>query len=150
MRNKFLYPLLGSILISTAVQAQTTVKGKVVDIGNKSISNVTVKIGDKSILTSSNGEFEIFIDREGNFLIEFSSVDYSNSEIFVKPKGLITKLNPVVLKRIAYSLDEVEVFGERYKRPKGLDAITRMPLIPSDQIQTISIISNIVIQAQGV
>ena len=46
-------------------------------------------------------------------------------------------------------LEEVEVFGERNKKPKGLEAITRLPLKPSDQIQSISIISHKVIEAQG-
>ncbi|UYW01132.1 TonB-dependent siderophore receptor [Flavobacterium agricola] len=46
-------------------------------------------------------------------------------------------------------LDEIEVFGERNRKPKGLEAITRMPLKPSDQIQSISIISHKVIEAQG-
>lgn len=47
------------------------------------------------------------------------------------------------------TLDEIEVFGEKNRQQKGLEAITRMPLKPSDQIQSISIISNKVIEAQG-
>ena len=46
-------------------------------------------------------------------------------------------------------LEEIEVFGERNKKPKGLETITRLPLKPSDQIQSISIISHKVIEAQG-
>lgn len=46
-------------------------------------------------------------------------------------------------------LSEVEVFGERYKQPTKLDAITRMPLRPSEQIQSISIISDKSIAEQG-
>jgi len=47
------------------------------------------------------------------------------------------------------SLNAVEVFGERYKQPEKLDAITRMPLRPSEQIQSISIISDKMIAEQG-
>ncbi|MDR2956327.1 MAG: TonB-dependent receptor plug domain-containing protein [Prevotella sp.] len=47
------------------------------------------------------------------------------------------------------TLNTIEVFGERYKQPEKLDAITRMPLRPSEQIQSISIISDKVIKEQG-
>ena len=47
------------------------------------------------------------------------------------------------------ALNAVEVFGERHKQPEKLDAITRMPLRPSEQIQSISVISDKVIAEQG-
>jgi len=43
----------------------------------------------------------------------------------------------------------VEVFGERNKQPEKLDAITRLPLKPSEQIQSISVISSKLIEQQG-
>jgi len=60
-------------------------------------------------------------------------------------------MQPVKIKMVVASdvLDEIEVFGERNKQPKGLETITRMPLKPKDQIQSISVISNKVIEAQG-
>ena len=47
------------------------------------------------------------------------------------------------------ALTEVEVFGTKNKPTEKLDAITRLPLKPSDQIQSISIISNKLIEQQG-
>ena len=38
-------------------------------------------------------------------------------------------------------IDEVELFGEKNKQPEGLEVITRLPLKPRDQIQSISTIS---------
>ncbi len=46
-------------------------------------------------------------------------------------------------------IDEVELFGERNKQPEGLEVITRLPLKPRDQIQSISVVSNKVIEELG-
>ena len=46
-------------------------------------------------------------------------------------------------------IDEVELFGEKKKQPQGLEAITRLPLKPRDQIQSISIVSHKVIEELG-
>src|SRR5690606_30989448 len=47
------------------------------------------------------------------------------------------------------ALSEVEVFGNRYERPDKIEALTRLPLEPYNQIQSISIISVILIEQQG-
>lgn len=46
-------------------------------------------------------------------------------------------------------IDEVELFGEKKKQPEGLEVITRLPLKPRDQIQSISVISYKVIEGLG-
>ncbi len=46
-------------------------------------------------------------------------------------------------------IDEVELFGEKNKQPEGLEVITRLPLKPRDQIQSISTISYKVIEGLG-
>lgn len=46
-------------------------------------------------------------------------------------------------------IDEVELFGEKKKQPVGLEAITRLPLKPRDQIQSISVISYKAIEELG-
>lgn len=47
------------------------------------------------------------------------------------------------------NIEEVELFGELRKQPKGLEIITRMPLQPKDQLQNISVISNRAITEMG-
>lgn len=47
------------------------------------------------------------------------------------------------------AIDEVELFGERNKQPEGLEVITRLPLKTRDQIQSISVVSNKVIEELG-
>ncbi|MFT3920880.1 TonB-dependent siderophore receptor [Cloacibacterium sp.] len=46
-------------------------------------------------------------------------------------------------------IDEVELFGEKNKQPEGLEVITRLPLKPRDQIQSISVVSTKVIEQLG-
>ncbi|WP_334124262.1 TonB-dependent receptor [Empedobacter brevis] len=47
------------------------------------------------------------------------------------------------------SLQEVEIFGDRNKNQRGLETITRFPGSPQDQLQSISIISEKLIEDQG-
>lgn len=46
-------------------------------------------------------------------------------------------------------LEGVEIFGDRNKNQRGLESITRFPVNPNEQIQTISIISEKLIEDQG-
>lgn len=46
-------------------------------------------------------------------------------------------------------IEQVELFGERNKKPQGLEVITRLPLKIRDQIQSISVISYKVIEDHG-
>jgi len=47
------------------------------------------------------------------------------------------------------NLQEVEIFGDRNKNQRGLETITRFPANPQDQVQSISIISEKLIEEQG-
>lgn len=46
-------------------------------------------------------------------------------------------------------IQQIELFGDSKKQPKGLEIITRLPLKPRDQIQSISIISSKAIAEMG-
>lgn len=46
-------------------------------------------------------------------------------------------------------LKQVEIFGERNKNQKGLETITRFPASPQEQLQSISVISEKLIEDQG-
>lgn len=47
------------------------------------------------------------------------------------------------------NLEQVEVFGDRNRQQRGLESITRFPISSQNQIQSISIISDKLIQDQG-
>lgn len=46
-------------------------------------------------------------------------------------------------------VEQVEVFGKRYKAAEKIDFLTRLPLRPNEQLQSISIISEKIITQQG-
>ncbi|WP_395093961.1 TonB-dependent siderophore receptor [Vaginella massiliensis] len=47
------------------------------------------------------------------------------------------------------NLDQVEVFGDRNRNQRGLETITRFPASPQSQVQSISVISEKLIEEQG-
>ena len=47
------------------------------------------------------------------------------------------------------NLQQVEIFGDRNKKQRGLETITRFPASPQEQLQSISIISEKLIEDQG-
>ena len=47
------------------------------------------------------------------------------------------------------SLEQVEVFGRRNSHPDKIEALTRLPLATHEQIQSISVISEKLIENQG-
>lgn len=62
---------------------------------------------------------------------------------FVQLNGQKTKQDSIK------EIEEIQLFGEAKKQPKGLEIITRLPLKPRDQIQSISIISDKAIAEMG-
>lgn len=149
MRTKSIIVTLATIAGMHVAQAQTHVKGKVTDQEQRAIADITVTIGNKKTVTNHKGQFEIYIPSPGDFTIQLHGLGYKRQQYTFSQQGDITHIPSLVLEKEEYDIEEIEVFGERNKRPKGLEDITRMPLKPNEQIQTISVISNKVIEAQG-
>ncbi len=134
---------------SLVAQVSNVIRGKVVDENNKPLSAITITVGKQSVKSKADGTFEIATRKEGAITLRISSIGYR--PIIVNK--IINKedldLENILLISNDNELDEVEVFGARKRQPKGLESITRMPLKPSDQIQSISIISSKLISEQG-
>jgi len=141
--------MLGLVAGTTGLYAQTTIKGRVLNEKKEPISEITVLAGHKTTKTDGLGQFSIYVDRPGKVKVRLSGIGFTANEFDIKQAGSETLLQDIVLKSNGYDIDAVEVFGERGRQPKGLEMITRMPLKPSDQIQSISIISHKVIEDQG-
>ncbi len=150
--TKKVYVLMFLLLISFISFAQKgAVKGKVQDVDGHALPNVTVNIPGFFISTCTNerGDFLLENIPVGRQNIIFTSVGYKSHVLPVIITEHEAKRLHVTLVADNIQLDEVEVFGRRYGQPKGLETITRMPLKPTDQIQSISVISNKVIEQQG-
>lgn len=125
------------------------VKGYVYDENGDPLTSATVVIegSNLSALTDSDGSF-IFKGLPKNAKkITVSFIGYKPNTQALDLGNEMQKLRFDM--QVSNTLEEIEVFGERYKQPEKLDAITRMPLRPSEQIQSISVISEKVISEQG-
>jgi iron complex outermembrane receptor protein len=99
--------------------------------------------------TNENGHFTLSGVAPGTYQLLVSSIGYKPNSRRVAIREGHTHRIAVVLQAAAGDLEVVEVFGARGKQPEKLDAITRLPLKPSDQIQSISVISDKLIEQQG-
>jgi iron complex outermembrane receptor protein len=149
MKTKAIIAIFSVFAGVTLAHAQTQVKGRVTNKEQKAIADITVRVGNKKTITNQDGQFEIFVPQAGDFTLFLDGVGYKRQQFTFGQSGKVTHLSPLVVEKEEYNIEEIEVFGERNKKPKGLEDITRMPLKPNDQIQTISVISNKVIEAQG-
>lgn len=143
----FLFLLL--ILNISFITAQT-IKGRVLDEKGEPLAAATVVVNElqKGVSTDNEGRFRLTHLPNKVLTLEVSFIGYANNTQNID----LTESNDVVVHiklEPANDLNTVEVFGERYKQPEKLDAITRMPLRPSEQIQSISVISDKVIAEQG-
>jgi iron complex outermembrane receptor protein len=142
------------LLIFGSVQAfaqHTAIKGNIKDNNGTPLPSVTISIEglNRSAKSDSNGNYEFRRLQDGSYVLKFSIVGYSNETAKIELSKGNTAIKNVVLKELKTNLSQVEVFGKPNVQPKGMEAITRLPLKPSDQIQSISVISNIVIEEQG-
>jgi iron complex outermembrane receptor protein len=139
------------ILISCASYSLAqTIKGRVLDEKGEPLPSATVVIKElnKGMSSDDMGKFRFSHLPQREVTIEVSFIGYKNHIQKVdlsKQKEVLLEVKMLV----SNNLGDVEVFGERYKQPEKLDAITRMPLRPSEQIQSISVISEKVIAEQG-
>lgn len=141
-----------SISYTSFGQNTTKVIGIVEDKFNQTIPYINIYVEElgKGLSADEDGVFNIDGLKEGNYTFIVSGVGYKTErhKVTVSKEGT-TNLK-LQLESRGTHLDDVEVFGERDKAPDKLDAITRLPLKPSQQIQSISVISNKVIEEQGV
>lgn len=87
MKTKLFFALVSAIGLSTAVQAQTSVKGKVVDSDGQSISDISVTVGHLSTKTDAHGHFRLYVEKSGDFEIFLGGVGYQRERVQVAPKG---------------------------------------------------------------
>lgn len=128
-----------------------TIRGVVFDETNSPLAGVSVQLEGShyGTTTRSDGRFILKSLPQGEYRLKVSFVGYASQYKTVHVSGHRTTHLSFTLLPEEFQLSTVEVFGERYTQPKKLDVITRMPLRPSEQIQSISVISSKLIDEQG-
>ncbi len=135
---------------SVAVAQTASLRVKITDETNTPLAYATGIIQEINYQVAGDESGELYFKnlQSGNYTLRIELIGYYavNKKVEIKQEN-----QHISIKLIQESdvLEEIEVFGERNRQPKGLETITRMPLKPKDQIQSISVISNKVIEAQG-
>lgn len=140
------------VLSFTFVNAQETseLKGKVMDGTNQPIpfANLYIKELNKGTAADEFGGFILSDIPYGEWVLNASAVGYSSFAIKISVNTpSVSNINI----QLVYDneLQQVEVFGNRQDRPDKIESITRLPLKPYEQIQSISVISEKLLEDQG-
>lgn len=127
-----------------------TIKGKVINANNNPVPFANIDVKDSRIGTATDmeGLFELDLP-EGTHTLTVTSIGYESSTQTLTITPNFSQEIIFQLGESNESLSEVEVFGNRYEHPDKIEALTRLPLAPYNQIQSISIISEKLIEQQG-
>ena len=131
------------------VFAQQSISGKITNQKNKPIENVVISVEGTDVFTNSNaqGVYKITDLEKGVYTLNFDFPNGESSSETIQIQNSDIKFNYKSLD--SYSLDAVEIFGERNKKQRGIEQITRFPVNINDQIQSISVVSEKLIEDQG-
>lgn len=131
-------------------QEVTKITGTVTDTYKNPIPFASVYISElkKGTAADEYGTFTMEHVPQGEWQLTVSAVGYSvlTKTIHVNSPtltGIDFQLEP------DNELDQVEVFGNRNDYPDKIESITRLPLKPFEQIQSISVLSEKLIEDQG-
>ena len=148
---KYLLLFTQLLFLSIVVaQDKPTISGTVKGMHNEVIpfANIYIPSLKKGTVADEQGVYTLSIKNDGNYKVQVSAV------------GFVTKTEDITFtsnKTVNYnfildldnSLEQVEVFGRRNSHPDKIEALTRLPLATHEQIQSISVISEKLIENQG-
>lgn len=129
------------------------IKGRIQDAVTKKVlpgAAIIISGTNTGTATDADGYFtlSVFFRDKHTRHIHISYLGYKSQQIALSKaeryKELLIELEPDV-----QLMSQVEVFGERYRQPEKMDFITRMPLRPGEQIQSISVVSDKLIAQQS-
>ena len=149
MRNILLVVAL-ILALSPCLAQHGTVMGKVVNIENDGLELYTIWTEPTSqrINTETDGSYSLeLIPGEYDLFVGNNGLTLQTVHIEVEADEKIT--HNFILEDIV-QLSNVQLFGSVNKQPEKLDQITRLPLKPTENIQTITTISEKVIERQGI
>lgn len=143
--------LLLLLSIYAFTQNNTVIKGQITNTKNEVIpfAHVSFEDNGKGVSADESGRFEIKSIKKGKRSIIISAIGYKKFKKEVNVNSTSTIYLEVQLEETSTEIERVEVFGERNKQPEKLAVLTRLPLKPSEQIQSISVISDQLIEKQG-
>lgn len=149
MRSKLYFAFATSMMVGAFATAQTTLKGRLVDIHGKELSNMTISNGNKQTQSDSKGYFQIYIPNKDAFEIIVSGIGYHRQSLTVNPEGKITELNPIILYKSDQEIDQVDVIGYNSVNNKKV-GVAKSGIDNKDLPQSVQIINSQVIADQQI
>ncbi|MDX1774697.1 TonB-dependent siderophore receptor [Oceanihabitans sediminis] len=142
-----------SLFMLFAIQitfAQNKISGTISTEKQEAIpfASVIIEGSSKGTSANENGYYELQDVVPGTYKIRVSFVGFKSATQTITIQENEDSILHFELKEDS-QLDEVEVFGSRFTHPDKIEALTRLPLAPYEQIQSISIISDKLIAQQG-
>ncbi|MCH4551178.1 TonB-dependent receptor [Aestuariibaculum lutulentum] len=142
-----------SLFLILAVQmsfSQSKIVGTIFDSNKDTVAFANILLSGTNTGTSTDnaGVFEFKNLSAGSYTIKVSFVGYKQTTKTVVLEDNQTLKLSITLETDS-DLEEIELFGNRFEHPDKIEALTRLPLEPYEQIQSISIISDKVITQQG-
>ena len=117
MNNRII--IIFTVLLSSAFAKAQTIKGKVVSENSEPLPYVNFLIYDstenltKAVITQDNGNFNIEVKTNGNYILKISYLGYKTAEIPIVVATQNLQLPDIKLEPSAESLDEVTIVAEK-------------------------------------
>ncbi|HLW32381.1 MAG TPA: carboxypeptidase-like regulatory domain-containing protein, partial [Aequorivita sp.] len=140
MRNIYSLLLILSFSFMNA-QELSKIEGQVLDENNQPIpfSSIYIKELNKGTAADGSGIYSLPSIPYGQWVLTASAVGYSTATVTINVNTpILTDINFQLI--FDNELEQVEVFGNRNDHPDKIESITRLPLKPYEQIQSISVL----------
>ncbi|WP_240673083.1 TonB-dependent receptor [Aequorivita ciconiae] len=131
-------------------QETTLVTGTITDMGNQPIPFASIYLPElkKGTAADEDGKYSIENVPYGRWQLTASAVGYKSLSVTIETNA--TSLSNIKFQLVHDNeLEQVEVFGNRNDHPDKIESLTRLPLKPYEQIQSISVLSSKLIEDQG-
>ena len=138
------------LVVQLSFAQQAPLHGSVTDENNNPIPFASINVQNSSIGTAADedGNFSLLLPY-GQYSIRVGSMGFHTKSFEANINSPQGETLNISLSATNEALSEVEVFGNRFEYPDKIEALTRLPLAPYNQIQSISIISEKLIEQQG-
>src|SRR5690554_4574595 len=149
--RSIVFTALSLLFFSLQAQETAEIRGNVVDENNQPIpyTNIYIEVLKKGTTADESGNYVLKNIPYGTWKLTASDVGHSavTRDITID-RPIISNIDFQL--KFDNALESVEIFGNRNHAPDKLEALTRLPLKPYEQIQSISVLSGKLIEDQGV
>src|SRR5690554_2235568 len=149
--RSIVFTALSLLFFSLQAQETAEIRGNVVDENNQPIpyTNIYIEVLKKGTTADESGNYVLKNIPYGTWKLTASDVGHSavTRDITID-RPIISNIDFQL--KFDNALESVEIFGNRNNSPDKIEALTRLPLKPYEQIQSISVLSGKLIEDQGV